>query len=254
MPNDHSGKRESRAALTWQTGVVEALRVETYRVKTFSIRLPTWRQFEPGQHFDVRLTAPDGYQAQRSYSIASAPEPEGTIELTIERVPEGEVSPYFHDAVRVGDDVELRGPIGGPFTWTKDVGGPLLLIAGGSGIVPLMSMVRHKKSVAPEVDARVVYSSRSLDDIIYRDELEQLETQEAHLTVSHTLTRSQPDGWGGYSRRVDRPMLAEALNATEGVPNVYVCGPTRFVETVSDTLVELGVPAEKVRTERFGPA
>ncbi len=139
MPTDHERKDKSPNALPWQIGTVEEVRVETYRVKTFTLRLPEWRPFKPGQHFDVRLTAPDGYQAQRSYSIASAPETKGLLELTIEKVPDGEVSPYFHDVVRAGDEVELRGPIGGPFTWTKDVGGPLLLIAGGSGIVPLMS-------------------------------------------------------------------------------------------------------------------
>ena len=174
--------------------------------------------------------------------------------MTIEKVPDGEVSPYFHDVVRVGDEVELRGPIGGPFTWTNDVGGPLLLIAGGSGIVPLMSMLRHRNNVAPHVEARVLYSSRSVDDVIYREELEQAELADARLTVTHTLTRSQPDGWNGYSRRIDRPMLADALRSSDGVPNTYVCGPTPLVEAVANGLVELGLSPKKIRTERFGPS
>ena len=254
MPTDPERRDKSPGALSWQIGTVEKVRVETYRVKTFAFRLPEWSPFKSGQHFDVRLTAPDGYQAQRSYSIASAPEKKGLIELTIEKVPNGEVSPYFHDVVRVGDDVELRGPIGGPFTWTKDIGGPLLLIAGGSGIVPLMSIVRHRQNVAPEVEALVLYSSRSVDDIIYKDELEKAESEDARLMVNHTVTRSQPDGWSGYSRRIDKAMLAEALSSSHGAPNAYVCGPTPLVEAVSNGLVELGLPAEKVRTERFGPS
>ncbi len=238
---------------SWQTGVVTRIVDETYRTKTFTIQLPSWQTFLPGQHFDVRLTAPDGYQAQRSYSIASAPETQGEIDLTIEVITDGEVSPYFHQVVQPGDSIELRGPIGGPFTWSKDIPGPLLLVAGGSGIVPLMSMVRHKGWSAQDVATLLLYSVRSEEDIIYRQELERLAAADATLTVVYTLTRSQPPGWSGYSRRVDPAMLAEVQTRSGQVPNVYVCGPTSFVETVADGLVSEGVPPEKIRTERFGP-
>lgn len=238
---------------TWQTGMVTGILEETYRAKSFTIQLPNWRAFLPGQHFDVRLTAPDGYQAQRSYSIASSPETEGTIDLTIEVIPDGEVSPYFHQIVEVGDPVEVRGPIGGPFTWTAEIGGPLLLVAGGSGVVPLMSMIRHRAGVAPDLPALLLYSARSMDDVFYREELE-AGTRETNLNVRYTLTRSQPDGWAGYSRRIDQPMLEEVLGQFDGMPQCYVCGPTALVEAAADGLVAAGVLPEKIRTERFGPS
>jgi ferredoxin-NADP reductase len=238
-------------AITWQIATVQKITVETYRTKTFTLSLPHWQPFLPGQHYDVRLTAPDGYQAQRSYSVGSDPETQGTIDLTIEVIPDGEVSPYFHEVVQPSDQIEVRGPIGGPFTWSRDLGGPLLLLAGGSGIVPLMSMLRHRRNAAPEVPALLLYSSRSVEDIIYRKELE---TSGANLTVIHTLTRSQPPGWPGYSRRVDRQMLEEVVAQVGDSPNSYVCGPTPFVEAVADGLVDLGLPPEKIRTERFGPS
>ena len=243
-----------RRALSWQQATVERIVDETYRARTFTFQLPEWRPFKAGQHFDVRLTAPDGYQAQRSYSIGSAPETEGAIDLTIELIPDGEVSPYFHEVVQVGDRVELRGPIGGPFTWTRGIGGPLLLVAGGSGIVPVMSILRHRPDAAPEVPALLLYSSRSLDDIIYREELDRRGEAEAALTVLYTLTRSQPQGWLGYSGRIDPAMLERAVVELGQMPLAYVCGPTSFVEAVADGLVDLGVPAERVRTERFGPS
>jgi len=238
-------------AITWQIATVQKITVETYRTKTFTLSLPHWQPFLPGQHYDVRLTAPDGYQAQRSYSVGSAPETQGTIDLTIEVIPDGEVSPYFHEVVQPGDQIEARGPIGGPFTWSRDLGGPLLLLAGGSGIVPLMSMLRHRRNAAAELPALLLYSSRSQEDIIYQKDLE---TSGADLTVIHTLTRSQPPGWPGYSRRVDRQMLEEVIAQISGTPNSYVCGPTPFVEAVADGLVDLGLPPEKIRTERFGPS
>lgn len=239
--------------LSWQSGIVQGITVETYRAKTFTIQLPQWRPFRAGQHFDVRLTAPDGYQAQRSYSIASAPETEGTIDLTIEVISDGEVSPYFHEIVEIGDQIEVRGPIGGPFTWTADIGGPLLMIAGGSGVVPLMSMARHQQKSALAVPAVLLYSARSVEDVIYRAELDASAAQDPNLTVLYTLTRSQPPGWSGYSRRIDQAMLEEVLGQLESKPSCYVCGPTPFVETAADGLVAAGVPAEKIRTERFGP-
>ena len=239
--------------IRWQIGKVERIVVESYRAKTLTIRLADWQPFRPGQHFRVRLIAPDGYQAQRSYSIASAPETEGTIDLTIELIPDGEVSPYFHGVVRPGDEFELRGPIGGPFTWTGRTGGPLLLVAGGSGVVPLMSMLRHRHRSAREMPALLLYSCRSFDDIIYREELESL-AAEAPVTVLHTLTRTRPQSWASYSRRIDRSMLEEALRRLDSAPHAYVCGPTPLVESVSGELVGLGLSPERVRTERFGPS
>jgi ferredoxin-NADP reductase len=207
----------------------------------------------PGQHYDVRLTAPDGYQAQRSYSIASPPSREGDVDLTIERIADGEVSPYFHDVVQVGDEVEVRGPIGGYFVWEPSLGGPLLLVAGGSGVVPLMAMLRERATADPKPMAVLVHSSRTYDDVIYRDELASLATNDGGLRVIQTLTRSQPPGWTGYDRRIDRPMLAEAMAAAGAQPLVYICGPTLLVEAAANALVELGVPPAQVRTERFGP-
>ena len=240
--------------LSWQTGVVTGITVETYRAKTFTIELPHWTPFRAGQHYDVRLTAPDGYQAQRSYSIASAPETRGTIDLTIEEIPDGEVSPYFHNVVEPGDRIELRGPIGGPFTWNARDGGPLLLLAGGSGVVPLMSIIRHKLAAAPDVNTILLYSARSLEDVIYREALADGAEADPHLQVMLTLTRRQPAGWEGQSRRIDRAMLEETLEMLEEAPLSYVCGPTPFVEAVADALVEAGARPERVRTERFGPS
>ena len=240
--------------LDWQTGVVTCITRETYRAKTFTLELPYWQPFRSGQHFDVRLTAPDGYQAQRSYSVASAPEAVGSIDLTIEMIPGGEVSPYFYEVVEPGDAVEVRGPIGGPFTWDKDTGGPLLLVGGGSGVVPLMSMLRHKLASAPEVEALLLYSARSPDDVIYREALANAEAADPNFSVELALTRTRPPGWRAYSRRVDEAMLAELLQRWSVFPHSYICGPTPFVETVADTLVATGVPPELVRTERFGPS
>jgi ferredoxin-NADP reductase len=203
-----------------------------------------------GQHVDVRLTAPDGYQAERSYSIASAPD--GTrIELTVERLDDGEVSLYLDDELRPGDQIELRGPVGGYFVWEPSRGGPLLLVGGGSGVVPLMAMIRARADAGSAVDTRLIFSSRSWDDVIYRDELERLAGN--GLEVVHTLTRSQPPGWNGYARRVDAEMLAEVGPEPAEEPHVYVCGPTPFVEAVAQELVSLGHDPATVRTERFGP-
>ena len=240
--------------LDWQLGTVERVTDETYRTKTFSISLPAWRTFRPGQHVDVRLTASDGYQAQRSYSIASAPGRTGIIDLTVELVTEGEVSSYFHEVARAGDQIEVRGPIGGPFTWSVDMGGPLLLVAGGSGIVPLMSMLRHRRDAALDIQALLLYSSRAQRDVIYRDELEREDRADPRLSVVHTLTREQPDEWQSFVRRVDRPMLEDVLRRLDGKPWSYACGPTPFVEVVARALVDLGVPPDRVRTERFGPS
>ncbi|MGZ6299603.1 MAG: ferredoxin reductase [Candidatus Limnocylindria bacterium] len=239
--------------LAWQISTVTAVRAETPEVSSFTLKLPSWRAHRAGQHYDVRLTAADGYQAQRSYSIASPPSRTGEVDLTIEKIADGEVSPYFHDVIEVGDKVEVRGPIGGYFVWEPALGGPLLLIAGGSGVVPLMAMLRERAAVDSKPPTALLYSSRTFDDVIYRDELATLAADDPRLRVIQTLTRSQPPGWTGYDRRIDRAMLGEAITAAGAQPLVYICGPTLLVEAAANGLVELGVPPAQVRTERFGP-
>jgi ferredoxin-NADP reductase len=239
--------------IKWQIGSVEAIHEETPRAKTFTFRLPDWMRHRPGQHYDLRLTAPDGYQAERSYSIASEPEREGVVELTIERIDDGEVSPYMHEVVRVGDKLELRGPIGGYFVWEAALNGSLLLVGGGSGVVPLMAMLRHRTAARSRVPARLLYSSRSPDDVIYEADLKRLADGGNGLDVVLTFTRQQPQGWTGYHRRIDRAMLREVSAPLGKNFRAYVCGPTVLVEVVANNLVELGVPASSIRTERFGP-
>jgi ferredoxin-NADP reductase len=202
---------------------------------------------------DVRLTAEDGYQAERSYSIASPPEEAPHVTLTIERIDDGEVSPYLTEELRVGDKLELRGPIGGYFVWEAHMGGPLLLVAGGSGIVPLMAMLRHRAAVGSTVPTRLLYSSRSLEDVIYRDELDRLRMSSPMLGVVQTLTRTQPPGWTGYTRRIDSQMLREVAWPLDQHPLAYICGPTPFVETAAASLVALGYEPARIKTERFGP-
>jgi ferredoxin-NADP reductase len=236
--------------LTWRVAEVLDVVPETPRVKTLRLDVEDWPGHLAGQHVDVRLTAEDGYQAQRSYSIASAPGA-GALELTVEYIEDGEVSPYLCEEVRPGDRFELRGPVGGYFVWETSRGGPLLLVAGGSGVVPLMAMLRHHRDEGAAVPATLLLSSRARDDVIYRDELERLDG--GRIRVVHTLTRSQPDGWPGYRRRVDREMLAEVGPAPDEQPQVYVCGPTPFVEAVAAALVDLGHEPARIRTERFGP-
>jgi|SRR6266545_1802425 len=239
--------------LAWQLGRVVAIIDETPRTKSLILDVPSWAGHSAGQHVDVRLTAEDGYQAQRSYSIASPPE-DRQITLTVERLDDGEVSPYLTDALQPGDQVELRGPIGGYFTWQVADGGPLLLVAGGSGIVPLMAMIRHRAAHTSTVPTRLLYSSRAFEEIIYRQELAQLASADPTLTVAHTLTRRQPPDWVGYRRRIDRAMLAEVGWPPSEQPQAFVCGPTALVETVASALVELGHDPLRVKTERFGPS
>ena len=241
------------AILKWQIATVAAIREETPRVKSFSLRLPEWMAHRPGQHYDVRLTAPDGYQAERSYSIASAPERRGLVELTVERIDDGEVSPYLHEVLQVDDKLELRGPIGGYFAWTVELGGPLLLVGGGSGVVPLMAMIRHRVAQQSRLPIRLLYSSRTTGDVIYGEELERLTAKGDGLEVVHTFTREQPPGWSGYRRRIDRAMLAEVIQPFGMKLRAYVCGPTLLVESVANSLLELGLPPTDIRTERFGP-
>jgi ferredoxin-NADP reductase len=236
-----------RGRLTWQVATVGAVIDETATVRTIALDVPDWPGHRAGQHLDVRLTADDGYRAERSYSIASAPgEP---VAITVERLPDGEVSPYLTEELRPGDELELRGPIGGYFVWEAADGGPLMLLAGGSGIVPLRAILRHRERSGATVPVRLFYSSRSRADVIYRAELD---APAGGVEVIHALTRQQPRGWTGYARRVDAAMLTEIAWPADAAPLAYVCGPTSFVETVSGGLVELGYPAQRVRTERFG--
>jgi ferredoxin-NADP reductase len=236
-----------RRRLTWQVATVDAVVDETARVRTLVLDVPDWAGHRAGQHLDVRLTAEDGYRAERSYSIASAPDE--PVAITVERLDDGEVSPYLTEELRVGDALELRGPVGGYFVWGAGDGAPLLLAAGGSGIVPLRAMLRHRRRTGADVPVRLLYSSRSLEDVIYRAELDE---PADGIEVIHTLTREQPPGWTGYARRVDTGLLGEVAWPAEEEPLAFVCGPTSFVESVADGLVELGYPPERVKTERFG--
>ena len=239
--------------LAWQAGRVTAIRPETRQTKSFSFALPKWMAHRPGQHYDVRLTAPDGYQTERSYSIASPPERLGEIDLTVERIPDGEVSPYLHDVLMPGDQLELRGPIGGYFVWEVSLGGPLLLVGGGSGVVPLMAMLRHRAAQHSTLPARILYSSRTAEDVIYRDELDGMAAADPTFEPFYTFTRQPPAGWTGYRRRIDATMLAEVMRPFDRRARVYVCGPTLLVEAVANALVQMEVPIEQIRTERFGP-
>ena len=239
--------------LGWQLATVTGIRPDTPSVKSFTFALPDFTPHLAGQHYDIRLTAEDGYQAQRSYSIASEPMRTGELVLTVERIPDGEVSTYLHDVLVPGDRVELRGPIGGYFVWEAALGGPLLLIAGGSGVVPLLSMLRHRAGAASHVPTALVYSSRTREDVISFDELAALAAGDPALHVLQTLTRSQPDGWTGYGRRIDREMLADALRLLGGNAQVFICGPTLLVEAAAEALVDLGLPPGQIKTERFGP-
>jgi ferredoxin-NADP reductase len=239
--------------LGWQLATVSAIRYETPTVRTFTLALPGWDGHRAGQHVDLRLTAEDGYSVERSYSIASEPERMGEIDVTVERIPDGEVSPFLHDVVVLGDRFEVRGPIGGYFVWEASMAGPLFLVAGGSGVVPLMAMIRHRARTGSNGAARLLFSSRGPDEIIYREELDRLAGAGNDFEVAYTLTRQQPPGWTGYARRIDAQMLAEVLEPLGAETRTYICGPTALVETAANALVQLGFPAERVRTERFGP-
>jgi ferredoxin-NADP reductase len=242
--------------IRWRVATVAAIMQETPRVRTLVLDLSDWPGHRAGQHVDVRLTAEDGYQTERSYSIASAPE-DPQIALTIERLENGEVSSYLVDDLRVGDPLELRGPIGGHFAWSVRDGGPLMLVGGGSGIVPLMAMLRHRAAATEatrrDIPARLLYSSRSWRELIYRDELARLADVDPTLEVVHTLTREPPPGWTGFRHRIDAAMLTEIGYPPSAHPHLFVCGPTPLVEAVAEALVALGHEPSTVRTERFGP-
>jgi ferredoxin-NADP reductase len=238
--------------LNWLQTEVVALVEETAQAKTIVLRAPTWPGHRAGQHVDVRLTADDGYQAQRSYSIASSPE-DTELMLTVERIPDGEVSPYLLDDLRAGDELELRGPIGGYFAWDASLGGPLMLLGGGSGVVPLRAILRHHAAAGGPIPARLLYSSRSWDDVIYRDELTRPAADDG-TDVRFTLTREWPEGWSGHRGRIDRALLEEVCWAPSDHPLIYICGPNGFVEAAAGTLVQIGHDAGRIRTERFGPS
>jgi ferredoxin-NADP reductase len=242
-----------KQTLNWQIASVTDIRPETAKVKSFTLTLPAWMRHRAGQHYDIRLTAEDGYQAQRSYSIASEPEREGEVDITVERINDGEVSTYMHEVLVPGDRIEARGPIGGYFVWEASMTEPLLLIAGGSGIVPLMSMIRHRAAAGGKNPTALLYSSRMFEDIIYYNELEQLRNTNSGLQIFHTLTRSQPADWKGYARRIDQDMLKEVAGPLGKSVQTYICGPTLLVEAAANTLVEIGVRSDQIRTERFGP-
>jgi ferredoxin-NADP reductase len=241
------------ARITWREATVAEVRDETPHARTLVLDVPDWPGHVAGQHLDVRLTAEDGYQAQRSYSIASAPQ-DGHVALTVERIDDGEVSPYLAGDVVAGDRFEVRGPIGGHFTWRPADGGPLLLIGGGSGLVPLMAMLRDRAAAGSDADARLLLSAREWDAVLYRDELGGLASgAAAPPSIAYTLTRGTPPGWAGWSRRVDADMLAQVGPPPATDPIIFICGPTPFVESVADALVGLGHAASSIHTERFGP-
>jgi ferredoxin-NADP reductase len=239
--------------LTWQLGKVVETRAETARARSLTVAMPEWPGHRPGQHVDVRLTAEGGYQTERSYSIASPPEDTPKVTITVERLDDGEVSPYLVDEVQVGDHLELRGPIGGYFVWKAQMGGPLLLVGGGSGVVPLMAMLRHRRAAGSTVPTRLLYSSRSQEEVIYRDELNDLTRRNGGPKVIYTLTRQQPPGWSGYHRRIDEDLLRDVAWPARDLARAYICGPTLLVETAATILVTLGYDSARIKTERFGP-
>ena len=240
-------------SIEWQLGTVAAVRDETPSVRTYTLSIPGWAGHRPGQHVDLRLTAEDGYSVERSYSIASEPERSDEVDVTVERIPHGEVSPFLHDIVVPGDRLEVRGPIGGYFVWDALLDGPLFLVAGGSGVVPLMAMLRHRAAAGSTAPTRLLFSSREPDEIIYREELDRLANRGDGLEVAYTLTRLQPPDWMGYRRRIDDRMLAAVIEPLGITARTYICGPTALVETAANVLVRLGLPIDRIRTERFRP-
>jgi ferredoxin-NADP reductase len=239
--------------IEWQFAQVRDVVVETRRVKSLMLQPASWPGHLPGQHVDIRLTAEDGYQAQRSYSIASPPEDE-LLALTVERVKDGEVSPYLLDELCVGDQLELRGPIGGYFVWTAAARGPVYLLAGGTGITPLMSILRHRHRLPSRPPALLIYSARSREDIVYQDELEAMTRRDSSFRLVYALTRQQPKDWMGHRGRINKGLLSANWFPPAHNPTIYVCGPTTFVETAASLLVELGFDPLSIKTERFGPS
>lgn len=239
--------------IRWQKATITAIEHDTPRVSSFWFKPAEPFAFKAGQHADIRLTAPDGYRAQRSYSIASAPERNEAIELTIERLDDGEVSPFFHEVAQIGDEIELRGPLGGHFVWSVDDGGPLLLIGGGSGVVPLMSMLRHRAAQKSDVPALLFYSARIWDEVIFRDELLKMHEEGNGFELAFSITRETARRPVDFSRRIDMPIIAELLKRLPANPSIaYICGSNRFVETAAQGLIDAGLPPPLIRTERYG--
>jgi ferredoxin-NADP reductase len=239
--------------IEWQIGCVQAIMAETSRVKSIILRPAKWSGHWPGQHVDIRLTADDGYQAERSYSIASPPE-EQLLTLTVERVEDGEVSSYLLDELRVGDALEFRGPIGRHFIWRQSLGGPICLVAGGTGITPLMAMLRHRKKSRAHTPASLIYSARSLAEIVYRDQLDTMARDDIDLRLVYALTREYPGDWNGHRGRINEALLAENSFSREQNPTFFICGPAGFVEGISSMLVKFGFDSFAIKTERFGPS
>ncbi|MGI4867141.1 MAG: ferredoxin reductase [Janthinobacterium lividum] len=241
--------------VTWQLATVKSIKQETPHVKTFTLTLPNWTPHLAGQHYDLRLTAEGGYQAERSYSIASPPEQTGEIELTVEIITDGEVSSYLNEGVTVGDQLEVRGPIGGYFVWRGEADAPpLLLVGGGSGVVPLMAMLRHRQRIGTHTPAVLLFSVRTPEEVIYQYELQALAKADDSFTLLLDYTRQAPPGWAGYQRRVDAVMLAEVVARFGAAkPQAFVCGPTGLVEAVANGLQAAGLSPEMILTERFGP-
>ena len=241
------------AYLPWRESTVASVKPESANAKAILLDVPGWPGHLAGQHLDIRLTAEDGYQAQRSYSISSAPDGRPQLEITVERVEQGEVSPFLLDELQQGDRIELRGPIGGYFTWMPGDGGPLLLVGGGSGVAPLMAILRERVRTGDDTPVRLLYSARTVDQLLYRAELDSLAKAGRGFELTYTLTRGAPEGWTGQQGRINGGMLAAHGFPPEDRPRVFVCGPTPFVEACADALVALGHPSLRIKTERFGP-
>lgn len=240
--------------LAWQLATVQEIKQETPRVKSFTLSLPHFTPHLAGQHYDLRLTAEGGYQAERSYSVASPPEQTGEVELTVEIIADGEVSGYLSEGVGVGDQLAVRGPIGGYFVWPgAPEAPPLLLVGGGAGVVPLMAMLRHRRGVGLRTPAALLFSVRTPEEVIYRVELEALAREDTSFTLLLDYTRRAPPGWAGYQRRLDAAMLAEVVAGFAAPPQAFACGPTGFVEAAANGLLAAGLPPELILTERFGP-
>lgn len=253
FPVTEHSKPVAPSPVRWQTATITAIEHNTPRVSSFWFRPAEPFAFKAGQHVDIRLTAPDGYRAQRSYSIASAPENPEAIELTIERLDNGEVSPFFHEVAQIGDEIEMRGPLGGHFVWSVGDGAPLLLIGGGSGVVPLVSMLRHRAAQGSEVPALLFYSARIWDEVIFRDELLQMHEAGRGFELAFSITREVPQRPVDFGRRLDMPIIAELLRRLPANPGIaFICGANRFVENAAQGLIDAGLPAPLIRTERYG--
>jgi ferredoxin-NADP reductase len=253
MPPAPSFVAPQPGRLLWQEATITAIAAATPRVKIFTFRPPAWHGFTAGQHVDIRLTAPDGYQAERSYSIASAPDAAGTFDLAIDLIDDGEVSPFFHEVAEVGDTIEMRGPIGGHFVWRAENGGPLLLIGGGSGLVPLMAILRHRAVAAPEIPAALILSARSEDELIWRDELLRRARDEAHFHLFATVTREAPRTPGIGHGHLDAKLVAAALASLPAQPSTtFLCGSTPFVGAAAELALSAGIPFDSIKAERYG--